>query len=236
MAGSDAAPGGPAGKVTTAFLSFTEVTDPGAHRAYNEWHQLDHLPEQLPLPGVVHGQRWARTPACRAAGTASGLLAPCHYLTCYLMDGPRGPTLERFFELAADLRRRGRFFEARRALASGPFDVVATAAAPRVLVSAAAVPFRPGTGVYVTAAGDGEPPDPGPLCAVDGVAGAWALRAAGEGPVRWVTLGFLDGPPLEVAADPAWPAPGPATLLAGPLAAVEPGRWDFFDADGQSEA
>ena len=26
---------------------------PGAHRAYNEWHQLDHLPEQMAIPGVA---------------------------------------------------------------------------------------------------------------------------------------------------------------------------------------
>ena len=45
-------------KAAFGFFSFTEVTDPAEHRAYNEWHQLDHLPEQFPLPGVVYGQRW----------------------------------------------------------------------------------------------------------------------------------------------------------------------------------
>ena len=50
------------------FFSFTEVTDPGAHRAYNEWHQFDHLPEQFSIDGIVFGQRWVYTPACRATG------------------------------------------------------------------------------------------------------------------------------------------------------------------------
>jgi len=31
------------------FFSFTEVTDPSAHEAYNAWHQLDHLPEQFTI-------------------------------------------------------------------------------------------------------------------------------------------------------------------------------------------
>ena len=54
-------------KVKAGFFSFTEVTDPKEHRAYNEWHQLDHLPEQFPLRGIAFGQRWVSTPACAAA-------------------------------------------------------------------------------------------------------------------------------------------------------------------------
>ena len=80
-------------KPSYGFFSFTEVTDPAAHHAYNEWHQLDHLPEQYPLPGIVHGQRWVSTPACRAARAVSGPpLDPIHYVTCYLMAEPIGPT------------------------------------------------------------------------------------------------------------------------------------------------
>src|SRR5271163_2686196 len=63
---------GPVGKVVAGFFSFTEITDPGSHRSYNEWHQLDHLPEQYPIAGVVSGQRWVLTPGCRTARLASG--------------------------------------------------------------------------------------------------------------------------------------------------------------------
>ena len=49
------------------FFSFTEITDPAEHHSYNEWHQLDHMPEQYPLDGIAYGQRWVSTPACRAA-------------------------------------------------------------------------------------------------------------------------------------------------------------------------
>ncbi len=37
--------------VRIGFFSFTEVTDPAEHRSYNEWHQLDHMPEQFPIAG-----------------------------------------------------------------------------------------------------------------------------------------------------------------------------------------
>jgi hypothetical protein len=72
-------------KVKVGFFSFTEITDPSAHREYNEWHQLDHMPEQFPMRGTAYGQRWVSTPACKAARLVDGeLLAPAHYMTLYL--------------------------------------------------------------------------------------------------------------------------------------------------------
>ena len=56
-----------ANKVKVGFFSFTEITDPTEHHSYNEWHMLDHMPEQYPLDGIAYGQRWVSTPACRAA-------------------------------------------------------------------------------------------------------------------------------------------------------------------------
>jgi len=44
-------------KIRLGFFSFTEITDPNEHHSYNEWHQLDHMPEQFPLSGIVYGQR-----------------------------------------------------------------------------------------------------------------------------------------------------------------------------------
>ena len=56
-----------------AFFSFIELTDPDRHREYNEWHQLDHRPENLLLPGVAWGDRWARRRDRGAElGTAAG--------------------------------------------------------------------------------------------------------------------------------------------------------------------
>ncbi len=130
------------------FFSFTEVTDPSAHEAYNAWHQLDHLPEQFTVEGITFGQRWVRSPRCQAAEAATGsLLDRFHYMTLYLMRDEG--VLPAFFALADRLRAEDRFFAARRALLSGPFDVADRWVAPRVAVSAEAVPFRPSCGVYV---------------------------------------------------------------------------------------
>lgn len=247
------------GKVRVGFFSFTEVTDPAAHRSYNEWHQLDHLPEQFPIPGVAWGQRWVSTPACRAARAVDGaLLAPIHYLTLYLMTEPVPETLRAFAELGRHLHEVGRFHEQRRSHLSGPFDAISAAAAPRVLVSASAVPFRPCTGVYVVVE---EAPagaedalraevDPGRVLAVPGVAGVWSFAAAApfaahaDDPIasRWrpgahrITVCFLDGDPLAVAeavapvlVDNGRGPAGLGTRFAGPFETITPWRWDWFD-------
>jgi len=120
-------------KVQVGFFSFTEITDPTQHRAYNAWHLLDHLPEQHPLDGVAFGQRWVSSPACRAARAVSGpLLDPIHYVTLYLMTEPVDRTLREFLALGADLRALGRFHRHRRAHLSGPFRLLEAAAAREI--------------------------------------------------------------------------------------------------------
>jgi len=163
------------------FFSFTEVTDPSAHEAYNAWHQLDHLPEQFTIEGINFGRRWVRSPRCRAAESATGsFLDRFHYMTLYFL---RDETLiPRFFALAEELRAKDRFFRARRALLSGPFPVVGRWAAPRVAVSPDAVPFRPSVGVHVVV---GPPVDGEGLVRHPGVAGAWQFTdAVTNGPSR----------------------------------------------------
>jgi hypothetical protein len=225
-------------KPTYGFFSFTEVTDPAAHHAYNEWHQLDHLPEQYPLPGIVHGQRWVSTPACRAARAVSEPpLDPIHYVTCYLMAEPIGPTLDDFFALGKELHRLDRFFRARRAHLTGPFRVETASASARILISAAAVPFRPNLGVYVIVEEPGSEDAAGKLLTIPGVAGVWTFATddALASP-RWtdgarrITVAWLDDEPLAVAA-------GIAPLLAtradvafaGPFETITPWQWDWFD-------
>lgn len=245
-------------KVKVGFFSFTEITDPGAHRAYNEWHQLDHMPEQLPIPGIVYGQRWVSTPACRAARAVDEEpLRPVHYVTLYLMADPVDRTLRDFMEVGQQLRALGRFFQARRAAISGPLQWLDAHAAPRVLVNPEAVPYRPNRGVYLVVE---EPtPDAGPAmldawvrglhegwadtaCAVPGVAGVWqfasspALQGPGWSPGhRRITVCYLDGPPLEAAAalapllEDRWRDAPVRPVHAGPYETVVPYEWDWFD-------
>jgi hypothetical protein len=240
-------------KVKIGFFSFTEITDPSEHRTYNEWHQLDHMPEQYPLAGMAFGQRWVSTPGCRAARAFDeALLAPVHYVTLYLMTEPIQATLEAFRALGDELRALGRFHEHRRALVSGPFDVESSAAAPRVLISAEAVPYRPNRGAYVVVEDLAPPPAPpavagtggaivDELLGAPGVAGVWTFVSDAERRLSWrpgrrrITVCFLDEDPLE-AAVPLGDIvlrrhSGSDTVVhAGPLEAITPWRWDWFDS------
>jgi len=246
------------GKVEMGFFSFTEVTDPSEHRSYNEWHQLDHLPEQYSIPGIVLGQRWVCTPACRSARLhESELLGPVHYMTLYLMTEPISETLEEFRALAGKLHDADRFHFHRHSRLSGPFDLLDAYSEPRVLVSAEVLPFRPNRGVYVVvearegrASEDGVVPSsddahdalPTRLLGQPGVAGIWRFVSnRGFGHFRWrpgnrrVTVCFLDEDPLEVApgisavVGDIWSG-GEQPELAGPFETVAPWHWDWFDS------
>jgi hypothetical protein len=208
------------------FFSFTEVTDPARHRAYNEWHQLDHLPEQFSIDGITFGQRWVCSPPCRDARVAvSPLLEPCHYMTLYLMRDVG--VLPEFAALAERLRAAGRFFGDRRSHLSGPFVVEGRWAAPWIRISAAAVPFRPATGVYVVVGS--EPLNGAAMVEHEGVAGAWGFVDADAG--RHITVAFLDGDVTDAAATLGrwYIALGQPCEWAGPLERVDAGCWDWFD-------
>jgi len=248
----------PVNKVKVGFFSFTEITDPAEHRAYNEWHQLDHMPEQLPIPGIVYGQRWVSTPACRAARAVDEEpFRPIHYMTLYLMADPIDRTLRDFMEVGQQLRALGRFHQQRRAAMSGPHQWLDGHVAPRVLVGAEAVPYRPNRGVYVIVEEPVEGADPeaadawvrglhehwaDAACAVPGVAGVWqfasapALQGAGwSGGNRRITVCYLDDDPLVVAdairpvLEARWRDAPVRPVHAGPLETVVPYQWDWFD-------
>jgi hypothetical protein len=215
------------GKVRIGFFSFTEITDPAEHRSYNEWHMYDHMPEQFPIGGIVYGQRWVSTPACTANRAASrGPLAATHYLTLYLMSDPVRETLREFYEHGRALAKLGRFHQHRRALLSGPFVVNGMAAAPRVLVRAEAVPYRPHSGVYVIV--DSEPLALDEFVAAPGVVGAWSFAGTDEyTDLPWATRGrgvtvcWLDGDAPAVDATTA--------EFAGPFETIGLHDWNWFE-------
>jgi hypothetical protein len=240
-------------KVEVGFFSFTEITDPSEHRAYNEWHQLDHMPEQLPLRGVAFGQRWVATPACAAARLrADDVLAATHYVTLYLMTQPVEQTLAEFLALGQRLRSLGRFHEHRRSHLSGPLQVLEAAASARVLISPEAVPYRPHRGVFViveepTAGDDAHEQwlhrewTPAAL-EVDGVAGTWSFatsprlnRLTWDPGNRRITVCYLDDDPLAVTPalapviEQRWKDGAVRPVYAGPLETITPWQWDWFD-------
>jgi hypothetical protein len=206
------------------FFSFTEVTDPSAHEAYNAWHQLDHLPEQFTLDGINFGRRWVRSPRCVAAQAACGVpLERFHYMTLYLMRDRA--VLDEFNALGERLYAADRFFAAREAVLAGPYEVTGRWAAPRVAISSAAVPFRPANGVYVVV---GPPVDGEAMVGHEGVAGVWQFARASQG--RHVTVAFVDGDLWTTAAalgGLGWEHEQ-TPLWAGPLEGIDAFRWGWF--------
>jgi hypothetical protein len=174
-----------------AFFSFVELTDPTQHRAYNEWHQLDHRPENLALPGVAWGDRWARPDGYREQSTTAAEFAGVDYLAMYWFRQPLAASLDAWDKLGEDSFQWGRGpiipGVERRMLAF--FRPVKGYAAPRIGVSADVLPFRPNRGLHVTLTRFAEPHSAEThtshgfedrelipsLLALDGVAGAWTF-------------------------------------------------------------
>lgn len=246
----EGSPGRYSGPVAAGFVSFTEVLA-GEHRSYNEWHMLDHMPEQRPIQGIRHGERWVATPDCVAARIAAAApLDASQYFTLYLLAEPLDATLRDFYRRGRELQDAGRFHEHRVSHLSGPLRVTGAWTSPRVLVSSAAVAFRPNLGVFVLADqhDDVSPDHPAAMAApalveLDGVAGIWTfasdpgLGSMSHAPGEWrVSVAFLDADPVAVTESSGdrlvagLASPGIEPAYAGPLRSILPGHWDWFDS------
>jgi hypothetical protein len=147
-------------------------------------------------------------------------------VTLYLLAEPLGQTLEAFRALGQRLRAADRFHLHRRSHLSGAMEVSSMAAAPRALVSAEAVPYRPSTGAHVRLTREAAPPAAS-LLTVPGVAGAWTFT----GMDMHLTWCWLDDDPIAAgeAITSTAPAP-PGALFDATLHTIDPrGPWDWFD-------
>lgn len=210
-----------------AFLAFTEV-EVGRHADYNEWHQLDHRPANLALPGVVWGERWVKTPRCatRVEGADEALTA-CQYVTIYWFREPFDRNFGEWLDLGSMSYQWGRRPELPY-VKSRPLGLVLVPlsghANARVKVGAEVLPLRPNRGVHISVTRvEGELLEVGAhfeeyeqarvpeLLAIPGVAGAWTLvdeagiglttrRGSSVASCTRVTVTFIDGDPLLAAA------------------------------------
>ena len=241
-------------RVKVGFFSLSRHFPGGNDGPYLEWHQLDHMPEQYQLPGLVLGQRWASTRACRSARAAEvDDWSQVEHVVCYLMGNPVDETIDEFLTLGRHLAELGRFSHALPSQYRGGLRLLETLAAPRVLISSEVVPFRPHRGIYliVEEPHDGEDQDAAiqrmhvevlpDLVSVPGVAGAWTFGTTpsirrsmfSEGAYR-MTVCYLDDDPATVGGRLAplvdrWWATGPSrTLLAAPYESMMIWDWDRF--------
>jgi hypothetical protein len=135
------------------FFGFTGLGDVTRHPEYNEWHQLDHLPENMLLPGVLWGDRWVRSPDCESTTQRHGSPQPDYdYALMYWFMEPETASVDAWRALAARSIQWGRRPELGwiRRSPLGFFRPVKGYVHPRVLVSADALPMRPHRGVHVS--------------------------------------------------------------------------------------
>lgn len=175
------------------FFSFVALdnADSEQHRLYNEWHQLDHRPENLALPGVAWGDRWARTAECRAESNADSEHAATDYVAMYWFRDPVEQSVPEWEQLGTDSFEWGRgpiIAGVRRTLLAF-FRPVKGYAASSALVSPGVVPYRPNRGLHLTMTRFADPLGPDThehhrwedrvlipaLLDQPGVAGAWTF-------------------------------------------------------------
>jgi hypothetical protein len=219
------------GDVTTVFVSLS-ARDPGGRDVeYIRWHSLDHRPEQHRLAGLRGSLRLVSTPACRAARAASDdrYDAADHVMTYWFADPE---SLGPFMALGRALAVAGRMPLRLPSVEMASYQVAGAVAAPRVVIGADVVPWRPAVGVYLLlengAAASAR------LTEADGVAGVWWATRADGGVVTQLTYCFLDDDPVVVAerlepllAD-RWHSGEVHALLAAPFFSVVPYAWDRY--------
>jgi len=175
------------------FFSFVALDNPGPqdHRRYNEWHQLDHRPENLALPGVAWGDRWARTSQCRAESISAPDQSGTDYVAMYWFRSPASASVRQWEQLGVDSFEwgRGPMIPGVRRTMLAFFRPVKGYAAASSLVSAGVIPYRPNRGLHVTVTRFADPLGPDThdhhrwedrvlipsLLEVPGVAGAWTF-------------------------------------------------------------
>ena len=238
-------------RVELGYFSLSGHADGGDDRPYLRWHQLDHMPEQYRLPGLVFGQRWGATAACRAARvSAAEPWSAVEHVVLYLMGEPLDETLDQFLVLGRTLAEMGRFSERLPSCYRGGLRLLETWASPAALISPEVVPFRPNRGVYliVEEATDRRRYDDHlrrlhaevlpSLVSMPGVAGLWVFATSSairkrnfdDGDFR-ITVCYLDDEPAAVAQRlhpavvQAWEGAPVRPLLAAPYETVDP--WDL---------
>jgi hypothetical protein len=241
-------------RVKIGFFSLSHRSDSGDDRSYLEWHLLDHMPEQYQLPGLVFGQRWASTAACRAVRAAEvESWSEVEHLVCYLMGDPVDQTVDDFFVLGRQLAEQGRFAASLPSQYRGALRLLETHADPGALISDEVVPFRPHAGAYLIVEEIDGDSDQDPflqamhasvlheLVGTPGVTGAWtfgttpAIRRSMFSPGHFrMTLCYLDDDPATVGATLApviercWASAPSRVVLAAPFEAMMVWDWQRF--------
>jgi len=217
------------------FMSLSQRHAQGLDAEYLVWHSLDHRPEQYRIAGLRHSIRVVSTPACRDARAASvPEFDAVDHVIAYLFTGPA--SIPPFHELFVALCDNGRFEPKLPPVGFVVGDCAGRVAAPRVVVGADVVPWRPLLGAYLLI--EEGSATLGDLADTPGVAGAWWFDGIdcpapfqGSSKGRQIAVLFLDEDPVAVAQelrpklDSRWAGGAVSGLLAAPFHAVVPFDW-----------
>jgi hypothetical protein len=221
--------------VTTLFVSFSAREPAGRDEDYLEWHSLDHRPEQHRIRGLRQSLRFVSTPDCRARRAANQ--PPYdrvdHVMTYFFTDPG---CLEPFGALSDALTEERRPLSL-PSVGYSLFDLAGKAAAPRAVVGADVLPWRPMLGAYLVLEEGAAPPD-ATLLDAEGVAGAWWFTGTvAHTPFTidsrglQLTVLFLDDDPPSVATELVEPVTqratrnGSAPLFAAAFHTIVPFAW-----------
>jgi hypothetical protein len=242
-------------------LALSRMTDPARHRTENELFQLYHQPELRSLQQIAWVDRFVNAPDCARHATHEATYTLDYAAISWLRGDARAGAraLSEHFERAAQLGLHSRGWA--EPVFEGFFVPLKGYVRKEALLSAEALPFRPNTGAFVMLSEffrhhDADAEDvfrwydqtriPQLLdCA--GAAGAWTFGAREfyapgrdlTKPTQRLTVIYLDGDPLKFAHDVAAHSKAlrdttsvEKILFAGPLLAIMPWKWDWFDARG----
>jgi hypothetical protein len=246
-------------KIKVGFFSVTELD--GDPEAYVVWHQLDHMGEQLRIPGLSWGQRFFASPGCVAASAyrQGSMAKACHFQN-YLFERYE-PVMTEFLALGRALDAVGRSRPPAPPHIQSSLQLVQTYAAPRVLIAPEAVAYRPNTGVYLLVEDVTEPDGVAEwrvrqhtenvpsMLEIPGVVGQWVYAASGYGgssdrgaygiPASTIQISviYLDADPIPVsrALEPhlerRWKDAPMQPLLAGAFRSYFPPPTRFCSND-----
>ena len=214
------------------FLSLSRREAVGRDAEYLAWHTMDHRPEQYRISGLRHSLRVVSTPECRAARAASvAEYDDVDHVVAYMFTGPE--PIPAFHQLYHALVDNGRFEPKLPPVGFVVGECQGRVAAPRAVIGADVVPWRPMKGLYLIIEEGRAPAED--LIDVPGVAGIWWFDGIdspapfqGTAKGRQITMCYLDDDPLVSAAALAerlakrWKGGAVKGLLAAPFHTVVP--------------
>jgi hypothetical protein len=218
--------------------------DADAIEAWNRWYDLEHLPPNLALEGVVTGRRYVATPelheARRGVGEGGYAGGRSSFLTIYTLTGDPRAAFQGMTELREELVRADRMFaDEKKIVRDGDvFSLDWVRADPALRARPVDVPFIGHTSLLVVMRRGADPlrswyseDRASRLVEIPGVHGALGLTSLNR-PELSLELVLVEAPPLEVleaVRDRAPEHSDSELVVEGAFRLIDPLRYDWAE-------